>query len=74
MLDVQNFPNCYSRKWEWVESEGYYISMTYVIPCGHPVPVEGQGQGQFLSDLPPIPSGEEVLARWSDDGWYYRGM
>ena len=25
-------------------------------------------------DLPrPIAEGEEVLARWSDDGWYYRG-
>ena len=25
-------------------------------------------------DLPrPIKEGEEVLARWSDDGWYYRG-
>ena len=25
-------------------------------------------------DLPrPISEGEEVLARWSDDGWYYRG-
>ena len=25
-------------------------------------------------DLPsPISVGEEVLARWSDDGWYYRG-
>lgn len=25
-------------------------------------------------DIPqPINEGEEVLARWSDDGWYYRG-
>jgi len=27
-----------------------------------------------VQDLPrPISEGEEVLARWSDDGWYYRG-
>ena len=26
-------------------------------------------------DLPrSVKVGEEVLARWSDDGWYYRGM
>ena len=23
--------------------------------------------------LPAVDNGEEVLARWSDDGWYYRG-
>ena len=23
--------------------------------------------------LPAVGNGEEVLARWSDDGWYYRG-
>ncbi len=28
----------------------------------------------IAQDLPrPIKEGEEVLARWSDDGWYYRG-
>jgi len=29
---------------------------------------------ELRSSLPEIRDGEEVLARWSDEGWYYRGM
>jgi len=28
---------------------------------------------QMRRCLPPVADGEQVLARWSDDGWYYRG-
>ncbi len=28
---------------------------------------------QLRMSLPHVTSGEEVLARWADDGWYYRG-
>ncbi|XP_013387557.1 von Willebrand factor A domain-containing protein 3B [Lingula anatina] len=28
---------------------------------------------RLRQSLPPADVGEEVLARWSDDGWYYRG-
>jgi len=24
--------------------------------------------------LPAVAEGEQVLARWADDGWYYQGM
>ena len=45
-------------------------------PDAH-VPASLEGTPPFIVNLrmslPPVPSGEEVLARWSDDGWYYRG-
>ena len=28
---------------------------------------------EMRKSLPPLHVGEEVLARWSDEGWYYRG-
>ena len=28
---------------------------------------------KMRSRLPCLEAGEEVLARWTDDGWYYRG-
>ena len=35
-----------------------------------------EGTAPFLLEmrraLPSLPEGEEVLARWSDEGWYYR--
>lgn len=29
---------------------------------------------ELRQKLPHVPEGDEVLARWSDEGWYYRGI
>ena len=71
-------PQCCERKTKsslenlsFVDAQAHEIHVSVLLVARLP---PEQDPAVELGRVPgPIEVGEEVLARWSDEGWYYRG-